>query len=70
MRRADLQTLTGVKVGHSTQHRQVQNNQLSHTEALQPISEICIDGGKVRLRGKKGEPSNWRDYKTVRLQGI
>jgi hypothetical protein len=29
-----------------------------------------VDGGKVRLRGKPKEGSFWRDYKTVRIQGI
>jgi hypothetical protein len=29
-----------------------------------------VDGGKVRLRGKPQVGCHWRDYKTVRLQGI
>jgi len=39
--------------------------------ALQGVSEVSIDGGKVRLRSQiKGVESYWRDYKAVRLQGI
>lgn len=34
------------------------------------MSEVSLDGGKVRLRAAKGQESYWRDYKTVRLQGI
>jgi hypothetical protein len=30
---------------------------------------LSIDGGKVRLRTPKGEPSQWRDYKAVSLHG-
>jgi len=40
-------------------------------ESKQGISEVCLDGGKVRLRSDiPGEGSHWRDYKAVRLQGI
>lgn len=67
---ADIETLTGVKVGHSTQHRQVQTHEWSLPQAKQAISEVSIDGGKVRLRGEKGQESYWRDYKAVRLQNL
>lgn len=67
---ADIETLTGVKVGHSTQHRRVQAQELSCPEAKQAISEVSIDGGKVRLRGHKGQESYWRDYKAVRLESF
>ncbi len=66
----DIETLTGVKVGHSTQHRQVQTKDWSLPEAKQAISEVSIDGGKVRLRSPKGQESYWRDYKAVRLQNL
>ena len=37
----------------------------------QGLSEISVDGGKIRLRMEdKGEPSFWQEYKTARLQGI
>lgn len=67
---ADIETLTGVKVGHSTQHRQVQTHESSLPQAKQAITEVSIDGGKVRLRGEKGQASYWRDYKAVRLQNL
>jgi hypothetical protein len=67
---ADIETLTGVKVGHSTQHRQVQTYEWSLPDAKQAITEVCIDGGKVRLRSAKGQESYWRDYKAVRLQNL
>lgn len=59
---ADIETLTGVKVGHSTQHRRVQAHEWSLPQAKQAITEVSIDGGKVRLRGMKGQASYWRDY--------
>jgi hypothetical protein len=67
---ADIYTLTGVKVGHSTQHRQVYNQDWSVPQAKQALAEVSIDGGKVRLRGEKGQESYWRDYKAVRLQSL
>ena len=39
----DIETLTGVKVGHSTQHRRIGNREWSFPDAKQPISEVSID---------------------------
>lgn len=63
----DVAILTGIRVSGSTQQR------LVHRQAFEPepvdcgIKEMSIDGGKVRLRTSKGEPSKWRDYKAVNL---
>jgi len=62
--------LTGVKVGHTTQQRLVQRQELEMPSAKQAVTEVSVDGGKVRLRGNKGQASYWRDYKAVRLEGI
>lgn len=63
--------LTGLKVGHSTHHRKVNQIELPLPDLKQGLSEISIDGGKIRLRTEeKGEPSFWQEYKTARLQGI
>lgn len=67
---AELEALTGVKVGHSSLHRYVQRQDFAPTDAKQGVSEVGIDGGKVRLRGDEGQPSYWRDYKAVRLSGL
>lgn len=67
----EIAYLTGVKVGHSSLHRYVQRHDLPLPDAKQPISEVSIDGGKVRLRSDhKGQSTEWRDYKAARLQGI
>lgn len=65
-----IEALTGVKVGHSTQHRLVLQQDLPLPQAKQAVSEVSVDGGKVRLRGARGEGSHWRDYKAVRLQNL
>ena len=66
----ELEALTGVKVGHSTLHRLVNRQDLPQPSALQAVSEVSLDGGKVRLRTPKGQECEWRDYKAVRLGGI
>jgi hypothetical protein len=66
----DIEALTGIKVGHSSQQRLVQRQDFPLPEAKQAVSEVSVDGGKVRLRGEKEQQSYWRDYKAVRLQGI
>ena len=66
----DIKTLTGIEVGHSSLQRKAQNHNLSVPDMKQKLSEISVDGGSVRLRGKKGEKCYWQQYKTARLQGI
>ncbi len=67
----DLKVLTGVEVGHSTHHRQVQKVALEPPNVKQKLTEVAIDGGKVRLRSEeKGSSAYWKEYKTGRLQGI
>jgi hypothetical protein len=66
----DIAALTGMTVGHSTQQRLVGRQSFEPAEAKQGVSEISIDGGKVRLRDLVDSQSPWRDYKAVRTQGI
>ena len=66
----EIEALTGVKVGHSTQQQLVLSQDFQLPLAKQSVSEVSVDGGKVRLRGQPKAGCHWRDYKTVRLQGI
>jgi hypothetical protein len=69
----DLLLLTGMKVGHSTLQRQVYTKQedLNFPDSPIAINEVCLDGGKVRLRTKSlGEKCEWRDYQAARLSGV
>lgn len=67
----DIAALRGIKVSQSTLQRLVHGQDFEEPTALQGVSEVSIDGGKVRLRSQiKGVESYWRDYKAVRLQGI
>jgi len=67
---SEIEALTGMKVSHSTQQRRVLKQEFPLPTAKQAITEVSVDGGKVRLRGALGEGSNWRDYKAVRLQSL
>lgn len=69
----DLVLLTGMKVGHSTLQRQVHTNieHLDFPDSPIAVNEVCLDGGKVRLRTKTlGEKCEWRDYQAARLSGV
>jgi len=67
---AEIDALTGMKVGHTTLHRLVQRSLFSPPEPKQAVTEVSVDGGKVRLRSQQGQPSQWLEYKALRLQGI
>jgi hypothetical protein len=71
----DFFLLTGMKVGHSTLQRQVytetEKEHLDFPASPIAINEVCIDGGKVRLRTPTlGEKCEWRDYQAARLSGV
>ncbi len=67
---ADIEMLTGIAVGHSTQQRLVHRQTFELPRFKQPVSEVSIDGGKERQRNLKDSSSAWRDYKAVRNGGI
>lgn len=67
---AEIEALTGMIVGHSTQQRLVNRQELPLPSTQQGISEISVDGEKVRLRGEPKAGSHWKDYKAVRLKSI
>jgi hypothetical protein len=66
----EVEVLTGVKVGHSTQQKLVLEHEFQLPQVKQSISEVSVDGGKVRLRGQPKEGFDWKDYKAIRIQGI
>lgn len=60
-----------MSVSHSTLQRLSQRTRLDWPDAKQKVTEMSVDGGKVRLRTPlRGEPSEWRDYKSVRLEDV
>jgi len=68
----DIESYTGMKISARTQQRIVHRYKFPEEKSQNPIQEISLDGGKVRLRTEeKGSPCIWRDYKAicVNLQG-
>ena len=45
----------------------MERNPISEPTVEQPLHEVALDGGMVRLVTPKGEPSEWKQYKAVRL---
>ncbi len=65
----DIEVYTGVRVSAKTQQRLVQRQPWDdlEPEKPEPIFELSIDGGNVKLNsGAKDEPE-WRQYKAVRM---
>jgi hypothetical protein len=62
---SDVEMLTGITVSDTTQQRLVQTTDFPDPVAAAPLTEACVDGGKVRLRTPLGEICIWRDYKVV-----
>ena len=53
----DVERYTGMKVSPKTQQRLVHRHQFEEITCTEEVSEISVDGGKVRLRtDNKGEP--------------
>ena len=67
---AEIEALTGMKVGHTTLHRLVERAEFLLPDARMAVTEVSVDGGKVRLRKETAIGSQWLEYKAVRLQGI
>jgi hypothetical protein len=65
----EIEVQTGVLIGHTSLHRLVENQEWVEPVAEAPIKETSVHGGKVRIRGAKGEGSHWLDYKAVSLHG-
>ena len=61
----DVKYLTGIYVSAKTQQRLVHRTEFNMAKVSKPIKELCVDGGKVRLRTPLGEACQWRDYKGI-----
>ena len=61
----DMAYLTGIRIPAKTQQRLVHRQRFALPSIEQCIEELCVDGGKVRLRTPLGEACEWRDYKAI-----
>jgi hypothetical protein len=65
--RDDVEFLTGIKIASKTQQRLVHRQKFEPKTMDEPVKELSVDGGKVRLRTAKGAACIWRDYKAINL---
>jgi hypothetical protein len=65
----DIELFTGIRVSAKTQQRLVQRQAVEFPIAERPVTEVALDGGMVRVLGGDGEPSLWKQYKAVHLEG-
>jgi hypothetical protein len=63
----EIAVLTGVSVSLKTQQRLVprQDFEPVTVEVTTEVKQVSLDGGNIRLLTLKGEPSQWRQYKTL-----
>lgn len=61
----DVAYLTGIRIPAKTQQRLVHHQRFELPTAQQPIAEVSVDGGKVRVRTPLGQACQWRDYKAI-----
>jgi hypothetical protein len=65
----DIDLLSGVSVSAKTQERIVNRTPIEAPEITEPVTEVDLDGGMVRLVGDPGQSSEWKQYKAVRVNG-
>lgn len=63
---AEIEALTGMIVGHTTLHRLVERAEFSPSDAKSAVTEVSVDGGKVRVRKEAAIGCQWLEYKAVR----
>jgi hypothetical protein len=67
----DLAYLTGLQICAKSQQRLVHRQDFPAPSIEQPIAELAVDGGTVRLRTPLGESCEWRHYKAITTdQGV
>lgn len=67
----EMAILTGITVSAKTQQRLVHRQDFCPPSVESPpgVEHLSLDGGNIRLLTPKGEPSQWRQYKTLRVNG-
>lgn len=61
----DVEVFTGMRISAATQQRLVHRKTFDWPHLEQPVEELSVDGGKIRLRTPLGEPCSWKEYKGV-----
>jgi hypothetical protein len=63
----EVEVQTGRRVSQKSQQRLVQRQQFEEAHSDEPVAQMSLDGGMVRLRTPQGQPSEWKEYKALSL---
>lgn len=63
----EVEVQTGRRVSQKTQQRLVQRQKFEEVNSDEPVAQMSLDGGMIRLRTPKGQESEWREYKALNL---
>jgi hypothetical protein len=63
----EVEVQTGRRVSQKTQQRLVQRQEFEEASSDEPVAQMSLDGGMIRLRTPKGQASEWREYKALNL---
>ncbi len=67
----EVAMMTGIKVSLKTQQRLVHRQDFRPPEVAGAVevNQMSLDGGQIRLVTPPGQPSQWRQYKALRVNG-
>lgn len=63
----EVEVQTGRQVSTKTQQRLEERHSFEPPTSEQPVEQMSLDGGMIRLRTACGEAAEWREYKAVNL---
>jgi hypothetical protein len=63
----EVEVRTGRQVSAKTQQRLEARHAFEPPTSAEPIEQMGLDGGMIRLRTPLGEASEWREYKALNL---
>lgn len=63
----EVEVQTGQRVSAKTQQRLVHRQTFSVPVPTDPMAQMSLNGGMIRLRTPQGEASEWREYKAWNL---
>jgi hypothetical protein len=63
----EVEVRTGRQVSAKTQQRLEARHPFEPPTSAEPVEQMSLDGGMIRLRTPLGEASEWREYKALNL---
>jgi hypothetical protein len=64
----EVEVQTGCQVSAKTQQRLEARHAFEPPTSAEPVEQMGLDGGMIRLRTPLGEASEWREYIVIRFK--